>query len=135
MTARFRRPRAYRPENARVTTVSVNRGFCKAARCTGLVVAWSGMRGIVTLAAALALPDGSGAGGFPYRDLIILCAFCVVLSTLVIQGLTLRPLLGALGLKDSDPSGLLDAADAWHDLGDVEGVKSLPEPVTLAEHD
>jgi CPA1 family monovalent cation:H+ antiporter len=66
----------------------------------GLVVSWSGMRGIVTLAAALALPDGSPEAGFPYRDLIILCAFCVVLTTLVIQGLTLRPLLAVLGLKD-----------------------------------
>ncbi len=69
-------------------------------RGAGLVVAWSGMRGIVTLAAALALPDGSGADAFPYRDLIILCAFCVVLTTLVLQGLTLRPLMSALGLKD-----------------------------------
>jgi CPA1 family monovalent cation:H+ antiporter len=66
----------------------------------GLVVSWSGMRGIVTLAAALALPDGTPQTAFPYRDLIILCAFCVVLTTLVIQGLTLRPLLAVLGLKD-----------------------------------
>ena len=66
----------------------------------GLVVSWAGMRGIVTLAAALALPDGSRETAFPYRDLIILCAFCVVLTTLVIQGLTLRPLLAVLGLKD-----------------------------------
>jgi len=70
------------------------------SRGAGLVVSWSGMRGIVTLAAALALPDGSQAAAFPYRDLIVLCAFCVVLSTLVIQGMTLRPLLLALGLKD-----------------------------------
>jgi CPA1 family monovalent cation:H+ antiporter len=55
----------------------------------------------VTLAAALALPDGSGGGAaFPYRDLIVLTAFSVVLGTLVIQGLTLRPLLLALGLDD-----------------------------------
>jgi CPA1 family monovalent cation:H+ antiporter len=58
------------------------------------------MRGIVTLAAALALPDGTPQTAFPYRDLIILCAFCVVLTTLVIQGLTLRPLLAVLGMKD-----------------------------------
>ena len=64
----------------------------------GLIVSWSGMRGIVTLAAALALPDGPD--GFPYRDLIILCAFSVVLTTLVLQGMTLRPLLALLGLKD-----------------------------------
>jgi CPA1 family monovalent cation:H+ antiporter len=69
-------------------------------RGAGIVVSWSGMRGIVTLATALALPDGSSATAFPYRDLIILCAFSVVLTTLVIQGLTLRPLMAALGLKD-----------------------------------
>lgn len=60
-----------------------------------LVVGWSGMRGIVTLAAALALPEG-----FPYRDFILLTAFVVVLGTLVIQGLTLRPLLAVLGLPE-----------------------------------
>ncbi len=65
-----------------------------------VVVSWCGMRGIVTLAAALALPDGSPAGAFPYRDLIVLCAFCVVLSTLVIQGATLRPLMLWLRLED-----------------------------------
>jgi CPA1 family monovalent cation:H+ antiporter len=65
-----------------------------------LIVGWCGMRGIVTLAAALALPDGSAATAFPYRDLIILCAFCVVLTTLVLQGMTLRPLLVWVGLKD-----------------------------------
>jgi monovalent cation/hydrogen antiporter len=69
-------------------------------RGAGLVVAWSGMRGIVTLATALALPDDSAATAFPYRDLIIFCAFSVVLTTLVLQGLTLRPLMAALGLKD-----------------------------------
>ena len=58
------------------------------------------MRGIVTLATALALPDGGPGTAFPYRDLIILCAFCVVLTTLVIQGMTLRPLLMWAGLKD-----------------------------------
>ena len=51
------------------------------------------MRGIVTLATAFALPVG-----FPQRDLIVLSAFCVVLGTLVLQGLTLRPLLSRLVL-------------------------------------
>jgi CPA1 family monovalent cation:H+ antiporter len=58
------------------------------------------MRGIVTLAAALALP-----AAFPYRDLIVLTSFAVVLGTLVIQGLTLKPLLRALDLHDDDPVG------------------------------
>jgi monovalent cation/hydrogen antiporter len=72
----------------------------------GLVISWAGMRGIVTLAAALALPLGDGSvGGFPFRDLIVLTAFIVVFGTLVIQGLTLRPLLAWLDLHDDDPVG------------------------------
>jgi monovalent cation/hydrogen antiporter len=65
------------------------------------VVGWCGMRGIVTLAAALALPAG-GAGGpaFPYRDLVLFAAFSVVLGTLVLQGMTLRPLIALLQLED-----------------------------------
>lgn len=63
-------------------------GACKRGFMTGLVIGWSGMRGIVTLVAALALPEG-----FPYRDFILVTAFVVVLGTLLIQGLTLRPLL------------------------------------------
>ena len=67
---------------------------------SGLIISWSGMRGIVSLAAALALPIT-----FPYRDLIVLSAFSVVLGTLVIHGLTLGPLLRALKLSDDDPVG------------------------------
>ncbi len=67
---------------------------------SGFLIAWCGMRGIVTLAAALALPDGSPDAAFPHRDLIVFCAFCVVLSTLVLQGMTLGPLLRWLGLHD-----------------------------------
>jgi len=65
---------------------------------SGFVISWSGMRGIVTLAAAIAL-----APEFPMRDLIVLTAFSVVLGTLVIQGLTLGPLLRTLDLHDGDP--------------------------------
>jgi Na+/H+ antiporter len=65
---------------------------------SGLIISWSGMRGIVSLAAAMALPET-----FPYRDLIVLTAFCVVLGTLAIQGLTLKPLLRVLNLHDGDP--------------------------------
>jgi monovalent cation/hydrogen antiporter len=67
---------------------------------SGLVISWAGMRGIVTLAAALALP-----ATFPHRDLIVLTAFSVVLGTLTIQGLTLKHLLRALDLHDDDPVG------------------------------
>jgi CPA1 family monovalent cation:H+ antiporter len=68
-----------------------------------VIVAWCGMRGIVTLATALALPhDGTV---FPYRDLIIVAAFSVVLGTLIVQGLTLKVLVRALDLHDTDPVG------------------------------
>ncbi|MBL7858391.1 MAG: Na+/H+ antiporter [Cyclobacteriaceae bacterium] len=67
------------------------------------VVAWSGMRGVVSLAAALALPlTIEGSTPFPNRDLIIFLTFCVIFSTLVLQGLTLRPLIQWLGIKADD---------------------------------
>ena len=68
-----------------------------------LVVGWSGMRGMVTLAAALALPHEINGTELPYRDLIVLTSFAVVLGTLVIQGLTLGPLLRTFKLRDDDP--------------------------------
>jgi CPA1 family monovalent cation:H+ antiporter len=61
----------------------------------GLLAAWCGMRGIVTLATALALP-----AAFSRRDLIVFCAFCVVVGSLVVQGLTVRPLMLWLGIHD-----------------------------------
>lgn len=72
----------------------------------GIVVSWAGMRGIVTLAAAFAIPETLPDGSpFPYRDVILLCAFAVVLGTLVLQGLTMRPLIRRMGLTDDDPVG------------------------------
>jgi Na+/H+ antiporter len=62
-----------------------------------LLVSWCGMRGLVTLAIALALPTR-----FPSRDLIVLAAFTVVLGTLVVQGLTLGPLIRRLRLPPDD---------------------------------
>jgi CPA1 family monovalent cation:H+ antiporter len=66
----------------------------------GLLVGWCGMRGLVTLATAFALP-----GNFPQRDLIVVTAFAVVLATLVVQGLTLAPLVRILGLDGDDGLG------------------------------
>jgi CPA1 family monovalent cation:H+ antiporter len=66
-----------------------------------VVIGWAGMRGSVSLAAALALPltDERGAP-FPERDLIIFLAFAVIIATLVGQGLTLGPLIRVLGIQD-----------------------------------
>jgi Na+/H+ antiporter len=66
-----------------------------------VVIGWAGMRGSVSLAAALALPATTDAGAaFPARDLIVFLAFVVILVTLVGQGLTLAPLINALDVQD-----------------------------------
>src|SRR5256714_14273717 len=63
------------------------------------VVGWTGMRGVIALAAAMSLPETLPSGApFPERDLIIFLTFCVILVTLVLQGLTLAPLIRVLGL-------------------------------------
>jgi len=66
-----------------------------------MVAAWSGMRGAVSLAAALALPLQTDAGApLPQRDLILFLTFAVILATLVLQGLTLPALIRALRIRD-----------------------------------
>ena len=63
------------------------------------IVGWTGMRGVVSLAAALALPSQLADGSpFPHRNLIVFLTFCVICVTLVLQGVTLPPLIRALGL-------------------------------------
>jgi CPA1 family monovalent cation:H+ antiporter len=63
------------------------------------VVGWTGMRGVISLAAAIALPQTlSNGSAFVQRNMIIFLAFSVILATLVLQGLTLPPLIRALGL-------------------------------------
>jgi monovalent cation/hydrogen antiporter len=63
------------------------------------IVGWTGMRGVISLAAAIALPHTLANGEpFEQRQLIIFLAFSVILVTLVLQGLTLPPLIRALGL-------------------------------------
>src|SRR5262245_50292031 len=83
---------------------SVQRRDPASARVSTLV-SWCGMRGVVTLAAALALPVSLPSGQpFPQRELVILVAFGIVLVTLVGQGLTLPVLIRKLRLE-RDSSG------------------------------
>jgi CPA1 family monovalent cation:H+ antiporter len=66
-----------------------------------LAASWAGMRGAVTLAAALALPLTTDAGApFPERELLIFLAYSVVLFTVVVQGLTLPGLIRRLDVRD-----------------------------------
>jgi CPA1 family monovalent cation:H+ antiporter len=77
------------------------------------VIGWCGMRGAVTLAAALALPLATDAGsGFPARNVIVFLSFCVTVVTLVGQGLTLPALVRAVEVP-ADPRGPQEEAYAW----------------------
>jgi monovalent cation/hydrogen antiporter len=65
-----------------------------------LVFGWSGMRGVVSMAAALSLPlTLAGGAAFPHRNLIIFITFCVILSTLVVPGFTLPWLIKKLKIE------------------------------------
>jgi CPA1 family monovalent cation:H+ antiporter len=88
-----------------------------------MIVAWSGMRGSVSLAAALALP-----ADFPRRDLVVFLTFSVIFATLVVQGLTLPVLIRRLDVRDDgeeereELAGRRAAADAaLHRLDELEG--------------
>jgi CPA1 family monovalent cation:H+ antiporter len=93
--------------------------FASGPREFGAVIGWMGMRGAVSLAAALALPLETDAGApFPGRELIIFIAFVVILGTLVGQGLTLPKLIHRLDLEEDgleakeDTKARIHAADA-----------------------
>jgi CPA1 family monovalent cation:H+ antiporter len=95
-----------------------------------MVVSWTGMRGVVSLATALALPVEIGAGrDFPHRNLIIFVAFTVILATLVIQGLTLGPLIRLLGLH-ADSSGAREEA-----IARMEAAKAALAALSKLEND
>ena len=86
----------------------------------GLLVSWSGMRGLLTLATAFALP-----AAFPERDIVVLTAFGVVLVTLVLQGATLAPLIRRLKLDRMEDHGQ-ELADARRKLA-AAGAAALGE--------
>ena len=88
------------------------------------IAGWCGMRGIVTLAAALALP-----AAFPYRDLIFFTSFSVVLVTLVVQGVTLKPLITWLGVEDDG------AVDREVRLARIETLRAGLEAVSRVTDD
>jgi CPA1 family monovalent cation:H+ antiporter len=70
------------------------------------IVGWTGMRGVIALAAAISLPEVLNDGtAFPQRDVLIFLTFCVILITLVAQGLSLPLLIRKLGMAaTSDPN-------------------------------
>jgi monovalent cation/hydrogen antiporter len=77
------------------------------------LITWSGMRGGVSLAAALAVPLTLDSGeAFPARDLILFLTFAVIFGSLVIQGLTLPAAIRVLGLEDDGEDDLREEAQA-----------------------
>src|SRR5258708_32549462 len=70
-----------------------------------VLIGWTGMRGALSLAAALALPEGTAQGAvFPERALVVYLTFGVILATLGVQGLSLPLLIRGLGLYDDGAS-------------------------------
>lgn len=118
------------------------------------LVGWTSMRGIVSLASALSLPQLLGTGApFPFRTEIILIAMCVILMTLVFQGLTLAPIIRAFRFppdaKELEEETLARrealrrgaealedmSREEWVDRRDVEWLRAeLRDRARLAEH-
>jgi CPA1 family monovalent cation:H+ antiporter len=114
---------------------------------TAFVIGFTGVRGIVTVAAALAIPLTTGSGApFPHRSRIIFLAFVVVLVTLVGQGLILPAVIRWLGLANADRrerqasrTGEARAARqaleaAIDQLGAVAAGQQLPEDIVRSLH-
>jgi len=110
-----------------------------------LVIAWGGMRGVVSLAAAFALPIAISSGQpFPQRDLIVFLTFSVVVFTIVVQTLTLPPLIrllgieGGVGLACEERDARRIALNAALDHLQAERMRDGPEHAALyddiAEH-
>ncbi|TGB14073.1 Na+/H+ antiporter [Streptomyces sp. MZ04] len=108
-----------------------------------VVMWWSGMRGVASVALALAIPLKTDSGDpFPARDEIIFIAFCVIMATLVVQGLTLPWLVRRLGVRaDTDAERAVErelavraAGAAKRRLKEIEEVEELPEDVQERLH-
>jgi monovalent cation/hydrogen antiporter len=112
---------------------STNQGEASTWRET-TVVGWSGMRGAISLAAALALPTS-----FAERDLVLFLTFAVIVATLVGQGLTLPPLIRKLGLVTRDEQDRVLAAEARRRLvvlaltriDDLAATEGTPDDVVV----
>jgi NhaP-type Na+/H+ or K+/H+ antiporter len=95
----------------------------------GVVLAWSGMRGVVTLAAAQSLPDGTA-----YREQLILIAFTVAVVTLVLQGGTLPLLIRLLGIRGIDEAKDREELATLLDEMSFDGLTVLDDPSAAIGH-
>lgn len=124
-----------------VRTRLLKQSYPKPSARQIFIVGWTGMRGVVALAAALALPEMLANGQpFPQRNLIVFLTFSVILVTLVLQGLTLPPLIRALGLCGAG-AGMKDEEDEARRLitssalAYLEGLRGDDAPEFAAVYD
>jgi Na+/H+ antiporter len=93
-----------------------------------VALSWGGTRGVITLAAIFTLPDD-----FPDRDLLLFCAFVVVLVTLIAQGLTFAPLVNRLGLRANDADNARQRNEAR--IGSVQAALARLAEIQQEQHD
>ncbi|MUN62380.1 sodium:proton antiporter [Kocuria sediminis] len=122
-------PRQERRRRLRQRVYAQRRADLEQERREGLgwrgavVLGWSGMRGVVTLAAAQSLPNS-----VPYREQLVLIAFTVAVTTLLLQGGTLPALIRALGIRGIDTTAdLRESAALFDEIADA-GLRVLDAP-------
>jgi CPA1 family monovalent cation:H+ antiporter len=103
---------------------------------TLFIIGWSGMRGIVSLAAALSLPILIGpAKYFPHRDLILFLTYCVIVITLITPTITLSFLLHKLNLKDSENKLKQESLARLRSLKSISTeIKKIKEKENIPDH-
>lgn len=94
------------------------------------VLGWSGMRGVVTLAAAQSLPSS-----FVYREQLVLIAFTVAVATLLVQGSTLPTLIRVLKIEGTDEVADREESTALFDELRTEGLRVLDDPQVIIGED
>ncbi|MEV4474106.1 Na+/H+ antiporter [Nonomuraea salmonea] len=102
-----------------------------------VVMWWAGMRGVASVALALAIPLETEDGAFPQRPVIVFIAFAVILTTLIVQGLSLPWLVGKLGVKADTAAerelekrlAVAAAKAAKRRLREIDEAEDLPEEV------
>jgi CPA1 family monovalent cation:H+ antiporter len=92
-----------------IRTRLLKQHYKRPDRRSVFVLGWTGMRGVLALAAAFSLPQALQDGSpFPQRELIIFLTFAIILVTLVLQGLSLPTIIRKLGLCETDPLRLAE---------------------------
>nr|WP_298796430.1 Na+/H+ antiporter [uncultured Acetobacter sp.] len=100
--------------------------FNRPSPALSTIMGWAGMRGVVTLTAALSLPDN-----FPGRDLALICAFASILVTVLVQGLTLEPLINLLKVSGASELQVIRSNEnvAW-----IRVAEAQLKAIELASH-